>query len=176
MNYLLTGYNVSFASGNNVNWHVADGLQYHVKPMDAAEYEGAVRGLFEMYPGHSINAHLNVLGSHDTARLLTVAGHDVASVKLAALLTSPSREHPASTTATKSASTVPMTRHPGPRSPGIGNRRGISRSSTPSSTWPESATSTRRYVGAHTGRCMRRTTGTSTCSPANTKTSAWSLR
>ena len=87
MNYLLTGYNVSFASGNNVNWHVADGLQYHVKPMDAAEYEGAVRGLFEMYPGHSINAHLNVLGSHDTARLLTVAGHDVASVKLAALLT-----------------------------------------------------------------------------------------
>ena len=86
MNYLLTGYNVSFASGGHTNWHVADGLQYHVKPMDAAEYAASVHGLFEMYPDYSNRAHLNMLSSHDTARILTVAGDDVATVQLSALL------------------------------------------------------------------------------------------
>ena len=86
MNYLLTGYNVSFASGSHTNWHVADGLQYHVKPMDASAYAASVHKLFEVYPEHSNLAHLNMLGSHDTARILTVAGNDVPSVQLSALL------------------------------------------------------------------------------------------
>lgn len=86
MNYLLTGYNVSFAAGTHTNWHVSDGLQYHVKPMDAAEYAGSVHSLLAMYPDHSNRAHLNLLSSHDTARVLTVVGDDIDAVRLSALL------------------------------------------------------------------------------------------
>ena len=86
MNYLLTGYNVSFASGSHTNLHVADGLQYQVKHIDAAEYGASVNRLLETYPEPANRAHMNILGSHDTARLLTVAGDNVASVQLAALL------------------------------------------------------------------------------------------
>ena len=87
MNYLLTGYNVSFAAGNRIDPDEARRLQYRVETLDAAGYAAAVQGLTDAYPRHVLESHLNLLGSHDTARILTVAGGDAASVRLAALLT-----------------------------------------------------------------------------------------
>ena len=87
MNYLLCGYNVSFVAGDRIDPTLAEGLQYRVEPLDAAGYGAAVQGLVDSYPARVLASHLNLLGSHDTARILTAVGGDVASVQLAALLT-----------------------------------------------------------------------------------------
>ena len=87
MNYLLCGYNVSFAGGGRIDSEQATRLQYPVGELDAAGYAAAVQGLIDAYPPHVLQSHLNLLGSHDTARVLTVMGGDTASVRLAALLT-----------------------------------------------------------------------------------------
>lgn len=87
MNYLFCGYNVSFAGRDRVDRDQVARLQYRVEDLDAAGYAAAVQGLIDTYPPHVLRSHLNLLGSHDTARILTVMGGDVASVRLAALLT-----------------------------------------------------------------------------------------
>ena len=87
MNYLFCGYNVSFAGGDRIDREQATRLQYPVGELDAAGYAAAVRGLIDTYPPRVLRSHLNLLGSHDTARILTVMGGDTASVRLAALLT-----------------------------------------------------------------------------------------
>ncbi len=86
MNYLLTGYIVSFAGHDRIDPGEADRLQYRTGPLDAAGYAEAVHSLIDTYPAHVLKAHLNLLGSHDTARILSVMGGDPASVELAALL------------------------------------------------------------------------------------------
>jgi len=86
MNYLLTGHTVSFAGADRIDPREAERLQYPVGCLDAAGYATAVQGLIDTYPAHALNAHLNLLGSHDTARIRTVVGGDPASVRLAALL------------------------------------------------------------------------------------------
>lgn len=86
MNYLLTGYTVSFASGDRIDPAVAERLSYRTAPLDAAGYAHAVQGFIDAYPAHVLEAHLNLLGSHDTARILSVMGNDPAPVRLAALL------------------------------------------------------------------------------------------
>ena len=87
MNYLLCGHNVSFAGRHRIDREQAARLQYRVEELDAAGYAAAVHGLIDTYPAHVMRSHMNLLGSHDTARILTVMGGDVASVRLAALLT-----------------------------------------------------------------------------------------
>ena len=87
MNYLFTGYTVSFATGGRIDGEQAARLQYRVEELDAGGYAAAVQRLIDTYPPHVLQSHLNLLGSHDTARILTVAGGDTASVRLAALLT-----------------------------------------------------------------------------------------
>ncbi len=86
MNYVLTGHIVSFAGGNHIDPGVAHRLQYRIDQLDAAGYATAVHSLIDTYPAHVLAAHLNLLGSHDTARIITVMGGDPASVQLAALL------------------------------------------------------------------------------------------
>lgn len=87
MNYLLCGHNVSFAGRHRIDREQAARLQYRVEELDAAGYAASVQGLIDTYPAHVLRSHMNLLGSHDTARILTVMGGDVASVRLAALLT-----------------------------------------------------------------------------------------
>lgn len=86
MNYLLTGHTVSFAGGDRIDPHEAARLPYRTGPLDAAGYAASVQGLLDTYPAHVLKAHLNLLGSHDTARIRTVMGEDPAPVRLAALL------------------------------------------------------------------------------------------
>ena len=87
MNYLLTGAVVSFAGVGRVNWQLADALDYDVRDIDAAGYRAAIDHLLSIYPDRASRANLNLLGSHDTARLRSVVGGHADAVVLAMLLT-----------------------------------------------------------------------------------------
>ena len=87
MNYVFTGKTLAFTAGERVDPELAEGLDYPISPpIDAAAYGDAIDDLLSRYPEHSNQSAFNLLGSHDTARALTVAGGDVDSVVLAALL------------------------------------------------------------------------------------------
>lgn len=77
MNYLFCGCNVSFAAGGRIDPEQAARLQYGVGELDGAGYAAAVQGLVDSYPPRVLRSHLNLLSSHDTARILTVMGGDV---------------------------------------------------------------------------------------------------
>ncbi len=89
MNYLLTVEVLSFAAGNHIDPpHVVPNPAYAgVAPIDAATYADRIDTLFDRYPMESHLANLNLLESHDTARFLTTASGDRASLILATLLT-----------------------------------------------------------------------------------------
>ncbi|WP_231866961.1 alpha-amylase family glycosyl hydrolase, partial [Anabaena sp. 4-3] len=55
-------------------------------PLFAAEYASKMQELLQLYPWEIQLTQLNLLASHDTARLITIAGDDQASVELATLL------------------------------------------------------------------------------------------
>jgi cyclomaltodextrinase / maltogenic alpha-amylase / neopullulanase len=54
--------------------------------LDAAGYAAKIQTLLELYPWEIQLAQFNLLASHDTARLMSIAQHDRASVELATLL------------------------------------------------------------------------------------------
>jgi cyclomaltodextrinase / maltogenic alpha-amylase / neopullulanase len=88
MNYPLTAAIISFVAGDRVDpttdidnpWYVI------TEPLDAAEYANRVDHLLAAYPDHAHLANLNLLDSHDTARILSIASGDRDSVVLGALL------------------------------------------------------------------------------------------
>jgi cyclomaltodextrinase len=89
MNYLLTVEAISFAAGEHIDpRHVVPNPAYaDVAPIDAATYAARIDALFARYPMDAHLANLNLLESHDTARLLTTASNDQASLILSTLLT-----------------------------------------------------------------------------------------
>ncbi|MCP4309372.1 MAG: DUF3459 domain-containing protein [bacterium] len=89
MNYLLTVEIISFAVGEHIDPpHVVPNPAYAgVGAIDAATYAARIDTLFARYPMHAHQANLNLLESHDTARLLTTASNDRASLILSTLLT-----------------------------------------------------------------------------------------
>ncbi len=87
MNYHFGGRTLAFTAGHRVNAKLAAGLPFPVAPpLDAAGYGQAIDDLLFRYPRHAHLANFNLLGSHDTARVLSVASDDVESVILATLL------------------------------------------------------------------------------------------
>jgi neopullulanase len=87
MNYRFTEATLRFAAGHRIDADVAAPVNLTLAPgYDAAEYGRVVTDLLAAYPETANRANLNLLGSHDTARVLSLAGGDVASVRLAALL------------------------------------------------------------------------------------------
>jgi glycosidase len=87
MNYIFGGRTIAFTAGDRVDAEVAAGLPFPVSPpLDAVGYGDAIEGLLALYPRYCHLANLNLLGSHDTARVLTVASDDVESVILSTLL------------------------------------------------------------------------------------------
>lgn len=87
MNYTFAGKTLAFVAGDRIDPQLAKGVDYPIKPaVDASEYATAVHRLLSLYPEHANRSNFNLLGSHDTARALTVAAGDVDSVVLAALL------------------------------------------------------------------------------------------
>jgi len=89
MNYLLTVEVLSFVAGGYIDPpHVVPNPAYAtVAPVDAATYAERIDRLFARYPMETHQANLNLLESHDTARFLTTASGDNASLILATLLT-----------------------------------------------------------------------------------------
>ncbi|HEY9698209.1 MAG TPA: alpha-amylase family glycosyl hydrolase [Trichocoleus sp.] len=87
MNYLFTGPTIAFAAGDRIMPEYAEDRSYEpYPPIDATSYATKMQRLLKLYPWEIQLAQLNLLASHDTARLLTMAGEDQASVELAMLL------------------------------------------------------------------------------------------
>jgi glycosidase len=87
MNYPLTEALIRFAAGERVDRATVKGRGYRPYPaMDAPAFADRIDALLALYPWPVALVQLNLLDSHDTARFLTIAGGDEASLRLATLL------------------------------------------------------------------------------------------
>jgi len=87
MNYLFTGPTIAFTAGDRVILEHIKGRDYEAyPPLFAAEYADKIQELLKLYPWEIQLTQLNLLASHDTARLITIAGGDIATVELATLI------------------------------------------------------------------------------------------
>jgi len=87
MNYLFAAPTIAFTAGDRVVMEQVQDRSYQpYPPLFAAEYGNKIQELLELYPWEIQLTQLNLLASHDTARLLTIAGEDRPSVELATLL------------------------------------------------------------------------------------------
>jgi len=57
-----------------------------LRPIDAPAFVEQLEGTLRAYPAEHVAAQMNLLGSHDTPRLLSTCGGDEASVRMAMLL------------------------------------------------------------------------------------------
>lgn len=87
MNYLFAAPTIAFTAGDRVVLDHVQGRSYEPFPaLDAAGYAAKIQYLLDLYDWEIHLTQLNLLASHDTARLLSIAGGDRASVELANLL------------------------------------------------------------------------------------------
>ena len=87
MNYLFAGPTIAFTAGDRVDIKQVQDRSYQpYPPLFATEYAAKIQELLQLYPWEIQLTQLNLLASHDTARLLSIAGGDRASVELATLL------------------------------------------------------------------------------------------
>jgi neopullulanase len=86
MNYIFTRACLGFLSAGEIDISVVDGTGLAPVPvLDAPGFEAVVHELLGRYPWPATLAQLNMLDSHDTARFLTIAHGDEASLRLATL-------------------------------------------------------------------------------------------
>ncbi|MBF2028725.1 MAG: glycoside hydrolase family 13 protein [Oscillatoriales cyanobacterium C42_A2020_001] len=87
MNYLFAAPTIAFTAGDRVDISQVEDRSYDpYPPLFAKEYAEKIQALLKLYPWEIQLTQLNLLASHDTARLLSIAGGDRASVELATLL------------------------------------------------------------------------------------------
>jgi neopullulanase len=89
MNYPLTEALLSFAGAYHLDTEVvATQHEYRefVRPIDGPAFADRLEQLMTVYRPEATRVQLNLLGSHDTARYLTVASGDTASLRLALLV------------------------------------------------------------------------------------------
>lgn len=87
MNYLFTGPTIAFTAQSRVRRELVEAPSYYpYPPLSAAEYSQKIQELLALYPWEIQLTQLNLLNSHDVARLITIVQEDKASVKLATLL------------------------------------------------------------------------------------------
>ena len=87
MNYLFAAPTIAFTAGDRVDIDQVKDRSYHpYPPLFAPDYAEKIQHLLQLYPWEIQLTQLNLLASHDTARLLSIAGDDRASVELATLL------------------------------------------------------------------------------------------
>jgi len=87
MNYVLTEAVLRFAAGGRIDPAVVAPVNLTLQPpLDAAGYRGAIDHLLAVYPDAAHRSNLNLLGSHDTPRVLSMVGEDRQAVVLAAAL------------------------------------------------------------------------------------------
>lgn len=83
MNYPFTRAAFGFFGGHNLNQTdtVHTGLGY-IEPCDGIQFGSTLQDLHQKYPSEIVQAQMNMLGSHDTPRLVTVANNDLSTVRL----------------------------------------------------------------------------------------------
>ncbi|HJZ45747.1 MAG TPA: alpha-amylase family glycosyl hydrolase, partial [Roseiflexaceae bacterium] len=87
MNYLFAESAIAFAAGPHVLADQVVGRSYRPIPaLSGVGYADKIDWLLNLYPWEIQLAQLNLLDSHDTARLISIAGGDRDSVRLATLL------------------------------------------------------------------------------------------
>ncbi|MCC5657487.1 glycoside hydrolase family 13 protein [Nostoc sp. XA010] len=87
MNYLFTGPTIAFTAGDRVVLEQVQSRDYQpYPPLFAAEYATKIQEVLQLYPWEIQLTQLNLLASHDTARLMTIAGGDIGSIVLSTLL------------------------------------------------------------------------------------------
>ncbi len=87
MNYLFTGPTIAFTAGDRVQMELVEEPSYYPYPaLSAAEYANKIKDLLNLYDWEIQLTQLNLLDSHDTARVLSVVNDDKDSVELATLL------------------------------------------------------------------------------------------
>lgn len=87
MNYEWTAAAIAFTAGERVSLPLVKDRGYKPYPsLDAEGYGKAVRRLLDLYDWNITQAQMNLLDSHDTARYLSIARGDQASVRLGTLL------------------------------------------------------------------------------------------
>ncbi|MGA1622752.1 MAG: glycoside hydrolase family 13 protein [Synechocystis sp.] len=87
MNYQFTEPTVAFTVGDRLQKQHLRGEHYRPYPaLTAAQYGETIQTLLQRHPWDIQLTQLNLLDSHDTARLLTLANGDRPSVELATLL------------------------------------------------------------------------------------------
>jgi cyclomaltodextrinase / maltogenic alpha-amylase / neopullulanase len=87
MNYLFTGPTIAFTTGERVIMDYVHTPSYEpYPPLQAPEYAKKIQELLDLYPWEIQLTQLNLLASHDTARLLSISGGDRTSVELATFL------------------------------------------------------------------------------------------
>jgi cyclomaltodextrinase len=89
MNYPFTEATISFVAGEHLDMGVvAQHFEYggSIRREDGPTFARRLEHVFSMYDPAVVAVQLNLLGSHDTPRLRTMCGGDVASVRLATLV------------------------------------------------------------------------------------------
>jgi cyclomaltodextrinase len=87
MNYLFTGATIAYMAGPRVvPANVEDRSYDTMPPKTAREYGEHIDWLLKLYDWEIQLAQLNLLDSHDTARLVNIAGGDTTTVRLATIL------------------------------------------------------------------------------------------
>lgn len=88
MNYLFTRACLGFFAGEGagIDAGVIEGTGLSpVSGLDAPAFRTAIDELLQLYPKPATMAQLNLLGSHDTPRFLTIARRDESALRLATL-------------------------------------------------------------------------------------------
>ncbi len=86
MNYPLMSAILRFVAVGRIDFGLANTTCLNFQPFDAHGYEAEVRRVLEAYSEATTRANLNLLGSHDLPRLLSLVGGHRSAVKLAAVL------------------------------------------------------------------------------------------
>lgn len=87
MNYLFTEPVIQFCGQQNINFDLVKDRSYDPYPGIGGKHFGVkLAKVMYMYPWEITQTQLNLLGSHDTARILNVFNGDKTAVRLATLL------------------------------------------------------------------------------------------
>lgn len=87
MNYLLTKLIAGFILDGDLDRTLIAGVGYAPIPtLDAEAFMTGLSQLLSLYPPQATQAQLNLLGSHDTPRFLSIARGDTSALKLAYLV------------------------------------------------------------------------------------------
>lgn len=89
MDYPLAEAILSFTAGEHLARDVVafhDEYRRHVRPIDGPAFARELERILALYDPAVTAAQLNLIGSHDTPRFRTLAGGDLAAVRLATIL------------------------------------------------------------------------------------------